>query len=177
MNFKTILANVYGDSYFCHQVVESAFPEQKKAFYQKDDTLVVYSEKGPLTSFANEVYILETCEFNIDELLRTLTKMFSLQVNPIRRVNGKYTKVHNDELEEWLTRKFEEVGCSLKNFIVARSGWDVFNKPNNTNQVSLYCREINGILEISNPELFKEKYFAGIGQGKAFGYGLIQLLN
>lgn len=177
MNFKTILANVNGDSYFCHQIVESTFPNQRKVFYRKDDTLVVYSEKGPNSPYTSEVYILETCEFNVEDLTKNLNKMFRLLVNPVKRIDSKYDKVNNDDLKEWLERKFEEIGCSLKSHVVTRSGWDIFYRATGNMKISMYCREVIGTLEINNVKLFKEKYFQGMGQGKAFGYGLVQMLN
>lgn len=177
MNFKTILANVNGDSYFCHQVVESAFPCQKKAFYRKGDTVVVYSERGPASPFAKEVYILETCEFNITQLLTNPHKMFTLEVNPSKRVNMKYAKVTSAEIEEWMNRKLSEIGCVLKQCIPMRADWDIFEQGSKGNRISMYCHEVMGMLEIVNEELFKSKYFNGMGQGKSFGYGLINFLN
>lgn len=177
MNFKTILANVNGDSYFAHRVVESSFPCQKKAFYRKGDTLVVYSERGPVSPFAHEVYILETCEFSIDEILQNKHKMFSLEVNPTKRVNMKYSKITKNEIEEWMNRKLEAMGCILKQCIPMRADWDIFEQGDKNNKISMYCHEVMGMLEIVNDQQFKANYFNGIGQGKSFGYGLLNFLN
>lgn len=179
MNFKTILANVHGDSYYFHRLVESAFPNQKKAFFKHNDTLVVYSEKGPVSTYTSDVILAETTEFNIDSLLRNSSKMFTLEVNPTRRSRetGKYVKVEAKDVNDWLKRKVEEIGCEVVQSFTQRSFWDVFEQGGKGRTISMHCHILNGIMKITNPELFIEKYFSGIGQGKAFGYGLINFLN
>lgn len=177
MNYKTIFGNVEGDSYYFHQLVESAFPDQKKAYYKHNDTLVVYSEKGATTTFTKEVILLETCEFDINSLLRNKHKMFNLDVNPVRRINGKLVKVPTNDLNDWLERKLKEIGCEMIQSIPMCAYWDKFQQGCKNRVISMYCHQVNGILKIVDEDLFKEKYFNGIGQGKAFGYGLIHFLN
>lgn len=179
MNFKTILANVHGDSYYFHRLVESAFPNQKKAFFKHNDTLVVYSEKGPICTYTSDVILTETTEFNINALLKNPTKMFTLEVNPVRRSRetGNYVKVDANDVNDWLKHKAEKFGCEVVQSFTQRSFWDVFEQGSKGRTISLHCYILNGIMKITNPELFTEKYFSGIGQGKAFGYGLVQMLN
>ena len=177
MNFKTILGNVVGNSYFFHQVVDSVFPNQKKMYYPKNDTLVVYSEKGPVSPYTKEVYIIETCEFDIADILKNRSKMFTLEVNMIKRVNGVKYGVASDEVVGRLEGKLKEIGCELKHCNHTNAYTDKTTQKSTGRGITMHCHTVMGLLDIVDIDLFKKNYFNGIGQGKCFGYGLIHFLN
>jgi CRISPR-associated protein Cas6/Cse3/CasE subtype I-E len=177
MNFKTIIANVVGDSYYAHRVVTSMFPEGKCAFYRKDEQCIIFSENAPLDSYDPNTVMISSNAFQIDDLLDSTIKMFTLEVNPIVCKNGKKGKVERKAMDAWIVRKFAEIGCDVKQHIIVRGDWDVFDQPNKGNKISMYCYEIMGLFEITDIDLFKKGYFNRMGQGKSFGYGLVNILN
>lgn len=177
MKYKTILGNVVGDSYFAHQVITSAFPDQKVAFFRDGANCVVFSEKEPIAPFAREVYILNTSEFDIQDVLENSNKMFTLRVNPVKRTREGKQKVPDENMEHWLIEHLANIGCEIKQYIHAGSCWDKFVQRKTGKNIQIYYHVIMGMLEIVDEKLFTDNYFKMMGQGKCFGYGLVNLLN
>lgn len=178
MNYKTTIYGIGHDSYYIHQIVKNLFPQGNVRFIVQDNYCVVYSEnKVQEACFDGNVSIGSCEEFNIEDLLKTTVKMFTLQFNPVLRdrKTQKVSPYPEDGLKEYAIKRFAEIGITLKQMAVKNKGWDVFDKVSG-NQISIYYYEIMGVCEISDKDLFKKNFFNGIGQAKSFGYGLINLI-
>lgn len=80
----------------------------------------------------------------------------------------------------WLQQRAESCGFSFATStegdpvaIVESYKQQKFFKKNNPKPVTISVLDFRGILTVTDPVLFKEKLFNGIGRGKAFGCGLM----
>jgi len=90
--------------------------------------------------------------------------------------HGKRVPVRNEELFEWLVRKGEKCGFALGDDVIIQPGYVYMNKTGEVgNGKRLRSARYEGILEVINPEIFRETLVKGIGPGKAFGFGLLSL--
>jgi CRISPR system Cascade subunit CasE len=80
----------------------------------------------------------------------------------------------------WLQQRAESCGFSIATSgegapiaLVESYSQQKFFKKKGTTPVTLSVLDFRGILKVTNPILFREKLFNGIGRGKAFGCGLM----
>lgn len=80
---------------------------------------------------------------------------------------------------KWLERKAVANGFSLKpnQFGVVSSRWVTFRKRTENRKVSLTQVTYEGMLTVTNPELFKRALVDGIGRGKAYGMGMLTVVT
>jgi CRISPR system Cascade subunit CasE len=76
---------------------------------------------------------------------------------------------------EWLQKKAEKGGFSIDEKQVRADGYrnNRFYKPNGKHNISFNTIDYTGILTVTDPELFKQALFVGIGPAKGFGCGLL----
>lgn len=106
-----------------------------------------------------------------------LVSLFNMKINPTRSTKDGRRAYPKERVEGWVSDHFTKIGCSLLTLTITNESTDYFRKLKDPNEIVYHYYEVMGALKIDDPELFKEKFFNGIGQGKAFGYGLINLLN
>ena len=117
---------------------------------------------------------------------------FRLRANPTRKIetkstpdgqrrNGRRVDLRTEELQlEWLSRRAEQAGFAL---VPAIQGGDVpavrvgasEKVTGRRRRVSLATVLFDGLLEVTDPGLFRQAIAAGIGPGKAFGCGLMSI--
>lgn len=124
---------------------------------------------------------------------------FKLLANPTRKIgtksgpdgsrnNGKRVELRTEpEWLQWLERKAGQCGFRLKSVKAAahvadvQSGRDlkstgVKNKPDGSSSRLTFCGvNFEGRLEVLDLAMFHSSLRAGVGPGKAFGYGLLSL--
>ena len=90
-----------------------------------------------------------------------------------------HTSVHFQE--EWLLKRAEKHGFELlpENFQVWQSDWKIFEKgtEQKKNQVCIKGVTYEGMIRVTDEELFKELLVSGIGRGKAYGMGLFTIVH
>lgn len=108
---------------------------------------------------------------------------FHLTANPTKRIRDRGGKKKNqgrcrvplideDEIRSWLVRKFAD-SAHLQEMIVASKDIIYFRKKGMPGKVvTVTC---DGLLTVSDGDLFKEMVIKGIGPAKAFGCGLLSL--
>lgn len=76
---------------------------------------------------------------------------------------------------EWLQKKAAKCGFSINEEQVRADGYrnHHFYKPNGKHNISFNTIDFTGILTVTDPELFKQTLFEGIGPAKGFGCGLL----
>lgn len=84
---------------------------------------------------------------------------------------ANYTQAELEQLagEKWLAEKSEKNGFKLLSVTAQGYQQHQFKK----RQIKISTLDFDGILEITDPELFKLALFNGIGSAKAFGCGLM----
>lgn len=125
---------------------------------------------------------------------------FRLTVNPTRRLRenspdakeesvGKRVPVQIDRVVDWLDCRGRTAGFSVEkeHAIVVRSWYVYFdkNKPKNEKgdgdkrtrdqKGRLRLVRFDGVLRVTDPDLFRQTLIHGIGSGKAFGFGLLSV--
>lgn len=112
--------------------------------------------------------------------------IFRLNANPTYRnprQNGeqrakRHAYVTVDKQEKWLTDNCEKYGFSLDegSFKVVGTKWYRFHKDSNA-PITLLSVTYEGVLSVTDEELFKKALCGGIGREKAYGLGLITLMR
>jgi CRISPR-associated protein Cas6/Cse3/CasE, subtype I-E/ECOLI len=77
----------------------------------------------------------------------------------------------------WLALKGEANGFSVRDEEVRADGYSQyrFTKPKGKHSVSLSTIEFNGVLTVTDPDLFVKTLYRGLGPAKAFGCGLMMV--
>ena len=142
--------------------------------------LILSIDKPDLTNFSRQFSNGELWETkDYDQLLDRITS------NPTKTIcdkNGKRGKVAahitTEHQKNWLIYKGTKNGFSVNesSFDVVQSKWHRFYKQGN-NYVTLLSVTFEGILEITDAEKFKAALTKGIGRGKAYGMGLMTVMN
>ena len=111
---------------------------------------------------------------------------FRLAANPTRRLSknspdakaesiGKRVPVPNNKLLDWLDRRAKSGGFSIaEGTTTVSSGYIYINKRGNNGQ-RLRSVRYDGVLEVTDPDIFYKTIIRGIGSGKAFGFGLLSV--
>lgn len=193
------------DSHALHRLVMSAFPqaapgeEARQAFgilYRVDmdektgvPSLLLqsrvrpdWSPLAPLLLSPPEQDAKDVARY-YDALAPGSILRFRLRANPTRRIpanrphdslTGKRVNLQSDEEQQaWLTRKLSEVGCQLGECSI---------RPGLTRQgrregqrISHGTVVFDGLLRVDDADLLRAGIRAGIGAGKAYGFGLLSL--
>lgn len=184
-----------------HGYVESAFSGERQHPLWRVDTLngqpvllVLSQEAGDFTQAAEALSGQSQWESAPYERLLarvhngTLWR-FRLTANPTKslsqpadaagekprgRVVAHITPKHQ---EAWLREQAAKRGFALGEQVqVTSSGWKTFRKANG-HRVTLYAATFEGLLTVTDEELFRETLKTGIGRGKAYGMGLLTLVR
>jgi CRISPR system Cascade subunit CasE len=111
---------------------------------------------------------------------------FRLRANPTRRLSagknnkGKRVGIYEEEAQlDWLVRKGEQHGFRLLQANVSRDGKlqqaKAVTDQNGIHDLKLFGVQFDGILQVADPAVLVQAVGAGIGSGKAFGFGLLSL--
>jgi CRISPR system Cascade subunit CasE len=81
-----------------------------------------------------------------------------------------------DWLVDWRVRPDELPGFSIsKDSTTLQAGYIYVNKGGNDGGQRLCSVRYEGILEVTDPDRFRNTLLRGIGPGKAFGFGLLSV--
>ena len=182
-----------------HGALDSCFPgERTRHLWRLDNLkdalylLILSKEEPDFTSFCQQFSPSENDweTKNYDTLLNKLTNdsawKFRLTANPTvteshKGNNGK-GKIRAceiiDEQKQWLINRAEKHGFQLSNddFDVIQNKWINFYK-SGSGKISILSVTYEGILTITNVDLFRETLVNGIGRGKAYGMGLLTVIH
>ena len=109
-----------------------------------------------------------------DSFLEHETYRIRMDVNPCRCVDGRRQAVPRGELENWLHDKAKRSGFAFTHLQIGRYGATRFVKEGN--RVTFAELRVDGIVRVLDSNLFKQTVANGFGRGKAFGYGLMQII-
>lgn len=113
---------------------------------------------------------------------------FRLRANPVRSVsqgsgNGRgkvCAHVTQAQQKQWLMERAEKHGFSLSEdaFDVTDTRWENFPKhAGEKRTVTLRTAAFEGVLTVTDAELFKKTLTGGIGRAKAYGCGLLTVMR
>ena len=131
-----------------------------------------------------------SCEYewkNYDGLLERITDgskwQFRLKANPTVQLYSKeksrgkvYAHITTSHQEEWLVKQSQKYGFSLSGgeWLVTGSQWYIFKKNREQKKdVRMISATYEGVLTVTDADLFRKALTEGIGREKAYGMGLL----
>ena len=180
-----------------HGAIESAEPEGRtRKLWRIDELggekyLLILSEKAFDFSNVCEQFGSEKPQSkSYDTLLERVKNggkwRFRLKANPVIHKKDPKTDrgkpialVGNKQQEEWLKKQALRNGFSLEDglWLVTESKWYDFKKGSGRNHVRILSVTYEGLLTVTNEELFKAALVQGIGREKAFGLGMLTIVG
>lgn len=182
-----------------HGAIEAAFPGERRRKLWRIDTvngrmwlLLLSEEPANLSGIAAQFGpiacpCMETRLY--DPLLQRITTdsvwQFRLSANPTKSCPIPRTDAPRGTVrahctveyqKQWLMQRAEKHGFALEPdlFTVTHSQWYRFYKNGQGRQpVSLLSVTYEGVLRVTDADLFRETLISGIGRGKAYGLGLL----
>lgn len=170
------------DAYRTHQFVYSLFPREDER-----PGRVLYVDKG-FRLGVREILILSGAQPKLESYGRLAVKpvpdrflgyrayYFETVINPVKRKNasGQIESIRDREkIAEWFDDKAASWGFRPLQFQIGEVWADRFWKGDQ--EITLSRAKINGGFEVTDREAFKKSFRDGIGRGKGFGCGLLQL--
>ncbi|MDR0991375.1 MAG: type I-E CRISPR-associated protein Cas6/Cse3/CasE [Ruminococcus sp.] len=190
-----------------HGIIERCFEGEKDRVLWRidrvgvDDFVLILSERKPSLINAAE----QLCDFGqtIEESKsydKTLEKIntgdvyrFRLRANPVIKYGNKIEAIAspNEHTAEdikngaspntqrnWLTSRAASLGFSLRgdDFLVVKTEWVKVIKQGNK-PFSFKSAEYEGVLTVTDAELFRQTMMRGIGREKAYGCGLLTVIK
>lgn len=172
------------DIYTVHKLIYSLFPKEDDKerdflfadkggdFYEK--RYLILSKTEPAQS---EFGSLERRQIPEAFLARN-HYAFEVLVNPVKRDSrtGKIIPVKGRaELARWFTEKSPSYGFEILPDSLVVSDTDVLKFSKKGQDVVLGKAKFTGKLKVTDRQLFIKSFESGIGRGKAFGFGLLQI--
>lgn len=182
-----------------HGAVETAFPGPRQRNLWRIDTrggqdyLLILSEEKPDLSHAaaqfappGETWQTKDYKPLLDRIQKGSRWRFRLCANPTYAKKAEdggrgQVRAHatiQNQLR-WLLERCEKHGFSLKpeEFNVVKQQWYRFQKGTSDRKVEFLTVTYEGLLEVQDPERFREMLCRGLGRGKAYGAGLMTLVR
>lgn len=184
------------DPYSIHRAVYSLFPDvrtdEEKAssvpsgflFADKGGdcdgrTILMLSDREP-SKAVNDAYGDVVSKSIDDDFLKHDLYRFQVIMNPTRR-NNESKKLIPVKGREAIGQWFQERAEASWGFSVFQASLDVrtvhvlrFNAQNNR-QVTIAQAEVHGVLRVTDRAQFIKSFASGIGRGRSFGCGLLQI--
>lgn len=103
---------------------------------------------------------------------------YNIRVNPVKKDKntGKIVYLsNNDDIISWWERTGERCGFSFEenSIRIVKKEKTYFYKKDN--KITIFCVDIEGILQVNKPDLFNKSFIEGFGRSKRFGCGLMLL--
>ena len=179
--------------YQLHRTLMRAFPDKSSGGpgrvlfrvepMREDDppVVLVQSEKepdwSPLLEEGHHVLIADSKQFDISVRAGQLLR-FRLRANPtVCRAGKRHGLVRHEDQCEWLKRKAAGAGFEPLDFTVRRSARYVSRVragEGATTQTHLGV-DYEGLLKVTDPNLFTATLARGIGSAKGYGFGLLSV--
>lgn len=146
----------------------------------KSRKILLLSDREPHTQI-KELYGEVQSKQIRPEFLQYNNYQFKVNVNPTRRNNAsrKLIPVKGREaIAEWFAERAEQSwGFTIQKPQLQIENTDVLQfKDKNGRTITLAQALVQGVLEVTDRELFIESFSGGIGRGRAFGCGLLQIV-
>lgn len=171
------------DDYSIHRLVYSLFPlEQERSRFLYADKgsvrggrlLLVLSEKEPNVP----EYVTSATTIISENFFRFSDYRFEIDLNPVKKEkeSGKRRAVTGQlDLLNWFIAHSEKWGfqADARSLEVSIKPIRQFSKDGTV--CTFNHAFFRGSLHVTDQEKFRESFLAGLGHGKAFGFGLLQL--
>jgi len=162
------ISNGYSDDYKNHQVLKKLFPGQGKLLYQRNGSkLTILTDLEPIEN--NDLIKLDSLDSIIEEKENKIN-LFSLRMNSCKRHKGKRIPT-NPEL--FVNKQLAKSGMNVLSSNIIDEGLLISVRKNQRCYHASVL--VNGMMKIEDKDTFKRVIVQGLGHGKAFGFGLINI--
>ena len=182
-----------------HGAVEGSFAWERRRRLWRLDTLggklyllVLSEEKPELSAVVEQFGTGAAAEVrNYDPLLQRIQPgscwQFRLTANPTKSCKDPKALAERGTVmahcttqfqKQWLMDRAQAHGFALEEdgFTVTRVQWQHFAK-HGTRPVTLLAVTYEGVLQVTDPEQFRQLLCQGLGRGKAYGLGLMTVMR
>lgn len=173
------------DAYSLHKKIYDLFPKKEGVtrdfLYRvldadaEEKRILIFSEDAPQSCDFAETEIRDIPE----AFLEADYYGFDVQINPVKRSKetGKIVPVKGkDALAEWFTAKAPSYGFEVIPGSLAVGDTNIVQFNKDGKPVTLAKAVFTGRMKVTDREQFKKSVKEGIGKGKAFGFGLLQVM-
>lgn len=185
-SYKDVKYNKIYNIYALHKIIWKIFDAEVR---KEQGERILFADKGmdkdkrkvivlSNTPAKENDYEMEYKEVPSNYLMQDLYN-FEIDINPVKRIHEtkKYTPITNfDEISDWFIKK------AINNGFQVGSGSLLINKvtateftKDNGDKVTINTANISGVLKVTDREKFINSVRYGIGRGKAYGHGLLQI--
>jgi CRISPR system Cascade subunit CasE len=193
LSHKDMMVLKITDEYSIHRAMYSLF-EDVRTEAEKNSSVsagFTYSDKGN-SNQGRDIYFMANREPKTDvvgivtfmhigdEFLSHEKYAFKITTTPTMMKNGSKKVIPiigEAETKEWFSKKVS-LGCGftvdMQNLMVEKCTCKKF-KGKGGSHISLSSADISGILTVTDRALFVKSVSEGIGRGKAFGHGMLQI--
>jgi CRISPR system Cascade subunit CasE len=169
------------DDYSIHKLVYSLFPREMREFLYCDlggdirgRRILILSEQQPCVPDRGKIESKALPQ----EFLSHRWYGFKILLNPVERKHGNKSflpVVGKENLISWFLKRQVDWGFNTDptHLEIVHTGVQIISKENM--KITHNTAEFRGILEVTDRDKFEQAFRKGIGRGKAFGFGLLQL--
>jgi CRISPR system Cascade subunit CasE len=169
------------DPYSMHKFVYDLFPGNQRKFLYYDQggdlgyrRILLVSREQPLVPEIGEIQSKSIPR----GFLEHRRYAFQVMLNPVEQPlgsSGKVPVVTKDALRAWFAKRQEAWG-----FVSIPEDLEIFDLgvqiiQKGERDIIHNMAEFRGVLEVADRERFKNSFSNGMGRGKAFGFGLLQI--
>ena len=194
LNRADIKALKVKDAYALHKVVYGLFDDNRSETEKQSSTPsgIIYADKGGDFNSRKILMLSNRKPHQTPQFGRVETRLvhsnflvhqhyiFEVTLNPARRLHatGKVVPIRGREnIEQWFkTHAPSSWGFSVHpdSLQTEQLGVQTFEKAGRT--ITHGSAGLKGELTVIDPERFKKSFTQGIGRGRAFGFGLLQIV-
>lgn len=175
------------DIYTAHKLVYTLFPEEEAGRdflfkYKETDygkRIVILSQREPDISLLPK----ENCSIKFrhipDSYFDAEYYRFEVQINPVKRdmKTGKIIPVKGrNELVSWFCTKAVKYGFEVMPDTLSVDNTDTIIFKKGDSKITLGKAVFSGVLKVKDKEIFMQSFKKGLGKGKSFGFGLLEIV-
>ena len=137
--------------------------------------LLIKSDRKPRPETADKARAIPEIKEIPESLFNGKCYRFQVTINPVRRDGQRVPVKGAEAIAQWFCDKAPAWGFAVNkdNLEVGEIAVDTFTAKQ---QVTLQKARLSGLLEVTDQEKFKQAVLGGVGHGKAFGCGLLQVV-
>lgn len=171
-----------------HAIIEKCFETSERKLWRLDvEKMLIVSSDLPSNPDAaqqlgNGMLVTKDYQPFLSSIKAGKIYRFRLTANPVHNVSTEYGKrgkvlahVTLQQQMDWLRSKADKLGFALEEFNISTSEFIKFCK--NNQEVTLKLATYDGFLTVKDSDLLLEAMVTGIGRAKAYGAGLLTLMQ
>ena len=194
---KAVQVLKINDAYGLHKAVYSLFPDVRSAEEKqaskpsgflyadqggdyKSRKILLLSDREPITQIDNRYGEVQSKNISPD-FLQHDTYRFKVVVNPTRRDSASRKLIPvkgRDAIAQWFMERAQASwGFNVVPLQLQVDSTDVLSfKDKAQRQITLAQALVQGVLQVADRQQFIQSFSQGIGRGRAFGCGLLQIV-